>query len=56
MLPQGIKVLPEGTIEKKEVVALSASEEKFWGPMGWVTFTFLPVCAPMSSWEPSLQN
>lgn len=35
MLPQGIKVLPEGTIEKKEVVALSASEEEmFWGPHG----------------------
>ena len=33
MLPQGIKVLPKGTIEKKEVVALGASEdEMFRGP------------------------
>lgn len=39
MLPQGIKVLPKGTIEKKEVVALGASEdEMFWGPhrLGYV--------------------
>ena len=45
MLPQGIKVLPEGTTEKKEVVALSASEEMFWGPHG-LGYVHLPssVC------------